>query len=577
MLRPVAIRLTSFLALGLLCGCATSRPRNGQSAPALTAPGVIYLQNSRDAVQTLQTWYEPSTGLYRTTGWWNSANAITVLVDYARVSKSTQYNSILANTFTAAQKTNPGFLNKYYDDEGWWALAWIDAYDLTRNKDYLSTAESIFADMAASWDGTCGGGIWWSKDKDYKNAIANELFLSVAAHLANRTSGSARSQYLEWGNWEWKWFRRTGMLNAKGLINDGLNNGRGKGGGSTCTNNGRTTWTYNQGVVLGGLAELSTAKHDATLRETARRIATAAITQLVDSNGILHDPCEPKCGADGVQFKGIFVRNLVLLNQSHPRSAYGAFIDKNADTLWKDARGPNFQLSERWSGPYDSSNAASQTSALDALVGAAAIHAKGKGKGLILAGESQYELTIDATKQGGPRRDRGPIPGSATPGHSAGFPIRLDLIATGKREPDGTSLIDFIITNTGAEPIKLPLSLDGNISSPRTILALYFTSDAIEYGHLVEGAPILPFQPISVELYGQSGNLKSFYSLAPGSTIRVRVSTIFEVKPGTHSLTAHAELSREFVKSSAVGFEVLATAESIPVEKMFSARNFVAR
>jgi predicted alpha-1,6-mannanase (GH76 family) len=379
MLRPAMIRLTYLFALGFLSGCAASRVRNGQSAPPLTAAGVIYLQNSRDALQTLQTWYEPSTGLYRTTGWWNSANAITVLVDYARMSKSTQYDAILANTFTAAQKTNPNFLNKYYDDEGWWALAWIDAYDLTQNKTYLSMAESIFADMAGSWDDTCGGGIWWSKDKDYKNAIANELFLSVAAHLVNRTAGSTRSKYLEWSNREWKWFHASGMINDKNLINDGLDKGRGQSAGRACTNNGRTTWTYNQGVVLGGLAELSSANHDATLRETAQKIAMAAITQLVDSNGILHDPCEPKCGADGVQFKGIFVRNLVLLNQSHPQSAYGTFIDKNADTLWEDARGPNFQLSERWSGPFNSGNAASQTSALDALVGAAEIHLKEKG------------------------------------------------------------------------------------------------------------------------------------------------------------------------------------------------------
>jgi hypothetical protein len=35
------------------------------------------------------------------------------------------------------------------------------------------------------------------------------------------------------------------------------------------------------------------------------------------------------------------------------------------------------------------------------------------------------------------------------PGHSAGFPVRLDLILrTGKLEPDGTKLIDFVITNT---------------------------------------------------------------------------------------------------------------------------------
>jgi predicted alpha-1,6-mannanase (GH76 family) len=385
MLRTSEITPLLLLTLAFVTGCAVSPAKNRQSAPALTPP---YLQESGDAVRTLQTWYDPSTGLYKTTGWWNSANAITVLVDYARVSKSTEYNPILANTFTVApkttesQKTRAGFLNKYLDDEGWWALAWIDAYDLTHNKAYLAMGESIFADMAGEWDDTCGGGIWWSKDRNYKNAIANELFLSVAGHLANRTSGSARSGYQSWANREWKWFEGTGMINAKGLINDGLNIVGGRGAAASCTNNGRTIWTYNQGVVLGGLVELAAADHDPNLKMAAQNIATAAITQLADENGVLHDPCEPKCGADGVQFKGIFVRNLVLLEKTQPQKSYKSFIDKNADTLWKDAQGRGFQLSERWSGPFDSGNAASETSALDALVGAATIQLKGKAKGL---------------------------------------------------------------------------------------------------------------------------------------------------------------------------------------------------
>src|SRR5581483_2963135 len=134
-------------------------------------------------IQTLMGWFDQAKGLYKTTGWWNSGNVTTLLVDYSRVSGATQYIPILADIFVAAQNTNPGFLNKYYDDEGWWALAWADAYDLTGNKVYLSLAESIFEDMVGAWDNTCGGGIWWNKDRRNKNAIANELFLSVAAHL----------------------------------------------------------------------------------------------------------------------------------------------------------------------------------------------------------------------------------------------------------------------------------------------------------------------------------------------------------------------------------------------------------
>ncbi len=384
MLRRPGKKAVLLLLLAIVTGCALSPARNGQSAPPLTSPN---LQRAGEAMRTLQTWYDPSTGLYKTTGWWNSANALTVLVDYSRVSKSTEYDSILANTFTQAPKTTEshrtraGFLNKYLDDEGWWALAWIDAYDLTKNKAYLATAASIFADMATEWDNTCGGGIWWSKDRNYKNAIANELFLSVAAHLANRESGAKRAQYQAWANREWKWFEGTGMINDKGLVNDGLTI-TGKGSAAErCTNNGRTTWTYNQGVVLGGLSELATTDHDLSLRAAAQKIATAAIMQLVDENGIVHDPCEPKCGADGVQFKGIFVRNLMLLDLAQPQPLYESFIVKNADTLWKNAQGPNFQLAERWSGPFDTANAASETSALDALVAAARLQVKGKIRG----------------------------------------------------------------------------------------------------------------------------------------------------------------------------------------------------
>jgi predicted alpha-1,6-mannanase (GH76 family) len=322
-----------------------------------------YSQEATLGTARLQAWYDPSTGLYQTTGWWNSANAITVLVDYSKLMDSREYDSVFSNTLTAAQKTSQGFINKFYDDEGWWALAWIDAYDLGRDPRYLTMAASLFSDMVGGWDDRCGGGVWWSKDKTDKNAIENELFLSVAAHLANRVDSKERAQYLAWADREWQWFLHTGMINSENLVNDGLTM-------DSCQNNRKTTWTYNQGVIVGGLVELNRAYSSAGLLSQAEAIADAAIEKLADKQGILHDPCEPDCGGDGVQFKGIFVRNLRLLEEVVPGQRYKSFVFKNADSIWSAARGPENQLGTVWSGPYTAANAGSQASALDALLAA---------------------------------------------------------------------------------------------------------------------------------------------------------------------------------------------------------------
>ncbi len=318
------------------------------------------LANSAIAIQALQTWYQPDTGLWRTTNWWNAANAVTVLVRYSQLSGSPEYKPVIANTFE--RNRGKQFLNEYYDDEGWWALAWADAYVMSHEQHYLDMAETIFADMETGWDDTCGGGIWWRKDKRYKNAIANELFLFTAAKLSGVVSDPRRkAKYLEWAKREWRWFAASGMINADHLVNDGLD--------SACHNNRRTTWTYNQGVILGGLALLSKQTGDANLLERAQSIATAAIGKLTDQDGILHDSCEPKCGADGVQFKGIFVRDLAVLNAAAPEARFQEFFERNAKSIWRngDAR---HRFGVVWSGPSDPKTAATQVSALDALLAA---------------------------------------------------------------------------------------------------------------------------------------------------------------------------------------------------------------
>jgi hypothetical protein len=156
------------LLLGVLLLPAASAQQPGPPDPKRAAE---FIANSEAGLKTLQTWYDEETGRWKTTGWWNAANGLTMLVDYSKLSNTPDFRPVIANTFDRNSQNN--FLNEYYDDEGWWALGWAGAYELTQDKRYLEMSETIFADMAGGWDDTCGGGIWWRKDKRYKNAIAN--------------------------------------------------------------------------------------------------------------------------------------------------------------------------------------------------------------------------------------------------------------------------------------------------------------------------------------------------------------------------------------------------------------------
>ncbi len=358
MRRPSAVLVAVLAALSLLAAGALA-----QVPPA--QPATDFLTNAAAGLKTLQTWYVPETGLWQTTNWWNAANGVTVLVRYSKLTASSEFRPVIANTLERNSHGKfPNFLNEYWDDEGWWALAWAGAYELTHEARYLEMADQIFVDMTKGWDDTCGGGIWWRKDKHYKNAIANELFLSVAATLANLTKDPhQRTSYLDWAQREWRWFAASGMINPENLVNDGLD--------SACQNNHRNTWTYNQGVIIGGLSALAKQTGDAKLLERAQSIASAAISQLADKDGILHDSCEPsRCGNDAVQFKGIFVRNLATLNAADPDPRFRRFLQTNAERIWQVAD-PDHRFGVVWSGPSEAKNAATQISALDALLAAA--------------------------------------------------------------------------------------------------------------------------------------------------------------------------------------------------------------
>jgi predicted alpha-1,6-mannanase (GH76 family) len=332
----------------------------------LTAVSPAYAADYRSYANTgaakLYSQYDQGSGKW-STGWWQSANHLTTLIDYMLRGGSNDYTSIIANTYDKNKTQYAGdFRNEFIDDSGWWALAWLRAYDKTGQTRYRDTAKVIADYMHQYWDtSTCNGGVWWTTGRTYKNAITVELYIKVNAAYYNRGGSST---YLTRAQTAWDWFVNSGMINSSNLVNDGLN--------SSCQNNGDTVWTYNQGVILGAAAELHRATNNGAYLDKAQQIASAAMNNLKHgiTGALRENGCESgNCGADGALFKGIFMRNLYELNARRYNSANQNFITLNADVIWANNRS-NDQFGLFWSGPYEGNDASRQSSALDALVAA---------------------------------------------------------------------------------------------------------------------------------------------------------------------------------------------------------------
>jgi hypothetical protein len=338
------------------------------------------------AVYALMEWYNSDNGQWDTTNWWNWANVLHALIDYLGYSIDRGYAAVVGNTFDKCKSQKDGnFLSDKYDDQGWWALTWIRAHDFfTGDEQYLAMAKVIFDNMTRGWDSVCDGGIYWQKNQadpngktPYKNAIANELFLAIAVQLFQRsTVDSEKQTYRDWITKTASWFAASQLINPSHLVNDGLTTDDAAVG--RCVSSG-PNFSYTQGVILGALVDMYTSGgfefggHDPLGLASSIASAVIAPNSPLTSHGILIEPGDSGTTTDDPdhpQFKGIFMRNLArLANTVNPGAAapYIAFIRNNVRSILANDRNTINQLGYAWTGPFDTADAARQSSALDAI------------------------------------------------------------------------------------------------------------------------------------------------------------------------------------------------------------------
>lgn len=312
---------------------------------------------------------------------WNAYNTLEVLVDYAMATGDSVYLPLIIS-FADSKCSYDDAKFAGYDDAQWTGIALIKVYKLTNQKKYLIKAIELWEYLVKnSWDETfCEGGFWWNVEETYKNAITNELSIVYSSMLYFVTKDE---KYKEWTLKVWTWFEKSGMIAQvtdkkfiKYLVNDGIN--------ANCKNNGGSYWTYNQGVIIGGLVNLWHIFNDFKYINLAIDIAKSTINHLTIDGVLVEKPFYPivsdNLNTDQQQFKGIFFRYLTNLivclpSSNENKSIFNGFIEKNLRSVAKFY--PDFRIGTLWhKQSLENFNAISQTSGLDLFISLLKIRVK---------------------------------------------------------------------------------------------------------------------------------------------------------------------------------------------------------
>jgi hypothetical protein len=229
LVRALILRLSAPTLVVLLSACAlaatpaAARP----SAPALTSAQRHYLALAQTGVAAAERrwrdrrhgWYDArlhDRDRYPLATIWDVVPLFQSLDAIAIARPSAANRRALARFASGAERyLNPGLrpvpgyspypgdrtadTETWFDDNGWWGLAFVEAYRATGTRRYLTDAQrALRYILAAGWD-PAGGGIWWNTEHPYTagEALASATLLATLLYQQTHSpSDLAQAQRL---------------------------------------------------------------------------------------------------------------------------------------------------------------------------------------------------------------------------------------------------------------------------------------------------------------------------------------------------------------------------------------------
>lgn len=235
--------------------------------------------------------------LFGTWHYWWQAHLLDCLVDaQLRDPQPHRHTSINRQVRSHRLRNNLSWVNSYYDDMAWLALALERAARIAGVERHRALPK-LADQFVKAWVPEDGGGIPWRKQDQFFNAPANGPAGIFLARYGDRLK---RAEQMG------DWIDRTLIDPATHLVFDGI-----KAGSLV-----RAQYTYCQGVVLGLETELA-ARTSAEVRDRhAVRVhrLVAAVHEHMAPSGVLIGGG----GGDGGLFAGVTARYLALVVTTLP-------------------------------------------------------------------------------------------------------------------------------------------------------------------------------------------------------------------------------------------------------------------
>lgn len=234
----------------------------------------------------------PSARRYRLFGvwhyWWQ-AHLLDCLVDaQLRDPQPARVTRIARQIRGHRLRNNGSWVNDYYDDMAWLALA-LERAGRLAGVEKPRAQRKLAEQFVSAWVPEDGGGIPWRKQDQFFNAPANG---PAAIFLARYGDRLRRAQQMS------DWLEDTLIDPETHLVFDGI-----KAGSMV-----RAQYTYCQGVVLGLETELAVRTEDPDHAQRVHRLV-AAVRDHMTSDGVI----KGEGGGDGGLFNGILARYLALV------------------------------------------------------------------------------------------------------------------------------------------------------------------------------------------------------------------------------------------------------------------------